>query len=216
MPKDETQEKEPRERILEAAATLFSTKGYAAVGVREIAELANVNVAMISYYFSGKAGILKEIVLRYFDSIKAIYDKVLAENYPPETKLRKIVDELVELMKNKTIFCKVAITEMPFDLPEFADFKAEVARRHVEYIKLGLKVFEIFPENQKFSSIITPAALSLIFSHFLFYPIIPKVWQIEIDDEYYDLYSKTISTLLLDGLNGVMKQFINNKIEDGK
>jgi AcrR family transcriptional regulator len=137
MSKVETQDKDPKKRILEAAATLFSTKGYAAVGVREIAELANVNVSMISYYFSGKAGIMKEIVLHYFDSIKEIFDKVLSEYLQTEERIRKIVDELVELMKNKTIFCKVAITEMPFDLPEFADFKAEVARRHRAHPRPG-------------------------------------------------------------------------------
>lgn len=216
MSKVENQDKDPRERILEAAATLFSTKGYAAVGVREIAELANVNLSMISYYFSGKAGIMKEIVLRYFDSIKEIYDKVLSENLQPEERIRKIVDELVELMKNKTIFCKVAITELPFDLPEFADFKAEVARRHIEYIKQGLQLLQIFPENQRLNSIIPPAALSLIFSHFLFYPIIPKVWQIQLDDEYYTLYSKIISTFLLKGLSGIMEQFSQNNTQGEK
>ncbi len=207
MTKIEMQEKEAKERILGAAASLFSSKGYAAVGVREIAELANVNVAMISYYFSGKAGILKEIVMRYFDHIKTIYDKVLSENLPPEESLNKIVTQLVELMKNKTIFCKVAITEMPFNLPEFADFKAEMARRHIDYIKQGLQLIQLFFEDQKLNSIITPAALSLIFSHFLFYPIITKVWEVKLDDEYYNLYSETITTFLLDGLHGVMQKF---------
>lgn len=209
MPKTEIKEKEPKERILEAGATLFATKGYAAVGVREIAELAGVNLAMISYYFQGKAGILKEIILRYFDEVKAIYDNVLTQNLEPTEALSKIVDEMVKLMKEKTIFCKVAITEMPFNLPEFLDFKAEVARRHIEYIKQALELIKLFVDDNKLGSIITPAAISLIFSHFLFAPFIKKVWNVELNEDYYELYSKTITTLLLNGLNGLIKEFNN-------
>ncbi|MCX7908189.1 MAG: TetR family transcriptional regulator [Ignavibacteria bacterium] len=212
MPKEDTLEKEPKERILEAGALLFATKGYAAVGVREIAELAGVNVAMISYYFSGKAGILKEIILRYFDEVKGIYDKVLAQNIEPEIALKTIVKELVNLMKKKTIFCKVAITEMPFNLPEFMEFKAEVARRHIDYIKQGLQLIKLFVDDNRYNSIITPAAISLIFSHFLFGPFIQKVWNVELDENYYNLYSETISTLLLEGLTGLIKK-LNNKGE---
>lgn len=198
-------QKEPRERILEAGALLFAKKGYAAVSVREIAEAANVNVAMISYYFSGKAGVLKEIILRYFDDVQAIFDKIWSQKLSSEEALKTFVNELVDVMKTKTIFCKVAITEMPFNLPEFTEFKAEVARRHIEYIRQGLQLLKLFVEDERLNSIIAPAAISLIFSHFLFLPFIQKVWNIEINDEYYDLYAKTISTLLFDGLNGIMK-----------
>lgn len=206
MNKTEFAEKEPKERILEAGATLFATKGYAAVGVREIAEMANVNVAMISYYFSGKIGILKEIIWRYFNEVKEIYERVLSQNLSSEETLKLVVNELVNLMKSKTIFCKVAITEMPFNVPEFAEFKAEMARLHIDYIKQGLQIFKLFVDDEKLNSIITPAAISLIFSHFLFAPFIQKVWNVELNDEYYDLYSQTISTLLQDGLNGVVKK----------
>lgn len=206
-----SEEKEPKERILTAAASLFATKGYAAVGVREIAELAQVNVSMISYYFSGKMGILKEIILRYFEEVRQIYEKTLEKELPPEETLKEIVYELVSLMKNKTIFCKVAITEMPFNLPEFAEFKAEVIRLHIDYIKQGLKLIELFVDDPKFSSIITPAMVSLVFSHFLFGPLIKKVWEIELDDNYYELYAKTISTLLLEGITGVRNQIKSNK-----
>ncbi|MFN3306825.1 MAG: TetR/AcrR family transcriptional regulator [Candidatus Kapaibacteriota bacterium] len=202
--------KEPRERILEAGALLFAKKGYAAVSVREIAEAADVNVAMISYYFAGKAGVLKEIILRYFDDVQAIFDKIWSRQLSSEVALKTFVNELVEVMKNKTIFCKVAITEMPFNLPEFSEFKAEVARRHVDYTRQGLQLFKLFVEDERLNSIIAPAAISLIFSHFLFLPFIEKVWNVEINDEYYDLYAKTISTLLFDGLNGIKSSFQNH------
>jgi TetR/AcrR family transcriptional regulator len=46
-----------RERILEAAKELFSARGYAATGVQEIADLAQINKRMIFYYFGSKQGL---------------------------------------------------------------------------------------------------------------------------------------------------------------
>lgn len=44
-----------REAILAAAATRFSQRSYEAVGLREIAEAAGVNVALINRYFGSKS-----------------------------------------------------------------------------------------------------------------------------------------------------------------
>jgi AcrR family transcriptional regulator len=46
--------KQTRECLLEAAVNLFSEKGYAAVGTREIAEAAGANLASIKYHFGSK------------------------------------------------------------------------------------------------------------------------------------------------------------------
>lgn len=42
------------ESLLDAAISLFSAKGYAAVGIREIAEEAHANIASIKYHFGSK------------------------------------------------------------------------------------------------------------------------------------------------------------------
>lgn len=41
-------------KIINSAAYLFSRKGFAGAGVREIAARAGVNISMISYYYGGK------------------------------------------------------------------------------------------------------------------------------------------------------------------
>jgi AcrR family transcriptional regulator len=52
-----------RARLIEAATLLFAESGFDGVGLREIAQKAKANVAMISYHFGGKEG-LYEAVLR--------------------------------------------------------------------------------------------------------------------------------------------------------
>lgn len=207
-------EKEPKERILESAAELFAMRGYADVGVREIAERAKVNISMISYYFSNKAGIFKEIIRRYFNDMRSILEK--AKNHPSnsEDAIKFLVQETVNLMKNKTFFCKVAIAEMPFNLPEFIDFKAEVIRMHIDYVRQTLEAANFLILKPRYQSIIGPAFISLLFSHFLFGPLIKKVWDIDIDDQFFERYKETISTILLYGLNGFKEMMLIEKQGD--
>ncbi len=60
-PKPET---DRRTRILDAAEALFSHKGYDAVSLREIARLANVDVALASYHFGRKRELFDAVFLR--------------------------------------------------------------------------------------------------------------------------------------------------------
>ena len=53
-----------RMALLDAAEALFSRKGYAAVGIREIVEHAGANVAAIKYHFGSKSGLYIETVRR--------------------------------------------------------------------------------------------------------------------------------------------------------
>ncbi|MCE1227092.1 MAG: TetR/AcrR family transcriptional regulator, partial [Geobacteraceae bacterium] len=46
-----------RQRLLDAALQLFSTKGYAATSVRELVEAAGVTKPVLYYYFKNKEGL---------------------------------------------------------------------------------------------------------------------------------------------------------------
>lgn len=52
----------PREQILEAAARLFTSKGYAATSTREIAEAVGIRQASLYYHFTGKGEIVTELL----------------------------------------------------------------------------------------------------------------------------------------------------------
>lgn len=57
-----------RRQLLAAARNLFAKHGYAAVSTRALAEAADVNPAMISYYFDNKQG---------------LYEAMLADTFQP-------------------------------------------------------------------------------------------------------------------------------------
>lgn len=59
-----------KEKILNVAHTLFSEKGFAAVGIREIAKLADVNVAAINYHFGNKEALHKATIFDCMSKMK--------------------------------------------------------------------------------------------------------------------------------------------------
>jgi AcrR family transcriptional regulator len=52
-----------RERLLQAGLRLFAQQGFSKTSTRELAEVASVNVAAISYYFGDKAGLYRAVSL---------------------------------------------------------------------------------------------------------------------------------------------------------
>lgn len=114
---------EPKSRIFNAAAGLFVNKGFEAVGVREIAKEAKVNIAMINYYFGGKVGILKAILeeayQKYYDAQAAAGD----ESTPPEERARSLVSNVVRFFRDNTEIALITFNTMPFDIPDIMCLK---------------------------------------------------------------------------------------------
>ena len=63
---------ETRQRVLEAANLLFSTKGFAAAGTADIARAADVSEGSIFYHFGSKTNLLAEIGRMYGERMIAV------------------------------------------------------------------------------------------------------------------------------------------------
>lgn len=199
--------KEPddaKQRIFDAAVTLFARKGYAGVGVREIAAAANVNLSMISYYFGGKVGILKEIIDGFFLGYTKTVKEALDDNLSLDDQIRKLIKAIVELIKTNPDLCKVAFFELPYDVPEIAAFKAEKAAilKNIIAIPLSHKLGANIDDPQGLG-IIGPAFISMIFSHFLLRDIVKHVFKFKSDEAFYERYADTLATIFLSGINGL-------------
>ncbi|HVA99289.1 MAG TPA: TetR family transcriptional regulator [Bacteroidia bacterium] len=94
-----------KENLLEVAEALFADKGYEGTSVRDIAQKAKVNVAMISYYFGSKEKMLEALIeFRNADSFK-ILEKISADtDLGPKEKIERIVDYYVDrILSNQLI-----------------------------------------------------------------------------------------------------------------
>jgi AcrR family transcriptional regulator len=75
---------ETRQRVLEAANLLFSTKGYACTGTADIARAADVSEGSIFYHFGSKKNLLIDIGRMYGERMIAVMqgDDALADLEP--------------------------------------------------------------------------------------------------------------------------------------
>lgn len=76
-----------REKLLDAARAAMWRRGYANVGLREIARAAGVDVALISRYFGGKQGLFEATLEGAFD-LEGLFDN--SQTDPVEVIARAI------------------------------------------------------------------------------------------------------------------------------
>jgi AcrR family transcriptional regulator len=198
--------KDPKQRILDASIALFAQKGYAAVGVREIATEANVNIAMISYYFDGKVGILKEIIENFHDRYLEIIENMYDENKSPEDCVRDIIHGVIDFVRKNRDLSLAAFHAIPLDIPEIADVKTERVIRLVKAISGLIERFGLDPDDPVPISIIGPSLLSSILAHFRVRSVQKKTFHLKFDDAFYARYADVLTTLFLYGITGIAEK----------
>jgi len=198
--------KDPKQRILDSAIALFAQKGYSAVGVREISTEANVNIAMISYYFDGKVGILKEIIESFHNKYLQIIEDAYDESNPPEECARDIIHNIINFVRKNKDLTLAAFNAMPLDIPEIEDVKAEKVVRLVKTIKGLIERFGLDPNDPIPISIIGPSLLSSILTHFRIKPVQKHAFHLKFDETFYARYADIITTLFLYGVTGIAEK----------
>lgn len=101
------------EKIKEAARIVFTNKGYAATRVRDIAAQANINLALVNYYFRSKEKlfelIMAETMKKLFDKIKPVIND---ETTTLTEKISGIVDNYLELLLENPELPLFVVSEM--------------------------------------------------------------------------------------------------------
>ena len=209
-------EDKPRDRIFQASVKLFAEKGFNAVSVRELADTARVNPAMINYYFGSKVAILKEIIDTFFTPYMKIIEGTFAGGGTIEERLCLLVRRLVEYFRANREMVIIAFTELPFDHPEIAEYKA----RYVNTIR-GLATREMMgalnmlPGRRLPLEIFGPALIGMLLSHFLLRPIIERLDGVVLDDVFYESYPDIISDIYLHGVVHSAEQYLQRTNDKG-
>lgn len=103
QPRDASRSSAPGERpvaddILSRAATLFSERGYHAVGIRDLAEAVGLSTSTLYHYYATKQDILFAIISRFLAEFTSRLVAGLREvAVPPRARLERAVTEHVQL-----------------------------------------------------------------------------------------------------------------------
>lgn len=89
--------------IMQKALEIFAQKGYNGASVRDIAQLSNVNLAMINYYFGSKLQLLESIFEHMTEVSKSYFDLfIIDDKLSPIEKLHHLIDGYIKFaMENK-------------------------------------------------------------------------------------------------------------------
>ncbi|MBP2634649.1 MAG: betI [Firmicutes bacterium] len=93
-------------KIIEAAIPLFATKGLANVSVKELADAAGVNIALISYYFGGKDNLYAYILEDQLTKLKDAIETIKVEDIPAIMRMKKFADSILATNKNNPYICQ--------------------------------------------------------------------------------------------------------------
>ena len=99
--------------IIETAMQLFAEKGFEGTSVRDIAEKASVNVAMVNYYFGTKEKLFEKIVEYKSTHTRGLLDEITGNRQlSPIEKISAIIDSYIERFFTHRIFHRLIHQEL--------------------------------------------------------------------------------------------------------
>ena len=88
-----------QEKIIKAARTVFTKKGYSATRTRDIAEESGLNLALINYHFQSKDNLFKIVILEKFEVLFGMISPILSDaEISLEEKIESLVSNYTKLL----------------------------------------------------------------------------------------------------------------------
>jgi hypothetical protein len=116
------------------------------------------------------------------------------------------------LFRDNNNLVRIAFTELPYDVPEIADFKAERVKNIAAVFQHKLlPVLEGRLPRPIRIEIVGPAFTGMLVSHFLLRPVLESVFNTSFDEAFYDQYADEIADLLFYGVLNTKQSFHNKK-----
>jgi len=132
--------KNSKEAIVEAAISLFNTKGYSGTSIRDIAGKAKVNTANIAYYFQNKHGLLEYCFTSFFEQyIAKIEEGYASIDHGAADCLKKISATLLDFLCENIHLTSFIFREMSIDSQIAREIMATYYTKEKYYLQMVLE-----------------------------------------------------------------------------
>ncbi len=118
-----------REKILDAAETLFARRGYAAVGMREVADTVGLGKSSLFHHFASKAQLYAAVAGRILDIFDHRLTHALAAGGDPVTRFDRWLETLIDTLVEYPTSARLLLRSL-FEDDELAGVSEE--ERHVD------------------------------------------------------------------------------------
>jgi AcrR family transcriptional regulator len=123
----------PRDRILDAASDLFARRGFAGARVDEIAEIAGVNKAMLYYHVGDKRALYTAVLMRNFDRVATALGEARHRQGTVVERLRQVIAALTAVVTRHPDHPRIVLREVASGA---ANLSPEVLARMLEVVDL--------------------------------------------------------------------------------
>lgn len=137
--------------IMETAEALFAEKGFHGTSVRDIAEMAHVNLAMISYYFGSKEKLLEALFQYRGEASKMTIESIIeSPGISAMEKVYLLVDNYMDKLMGQQCFHRIMAREQVLNNTSvITSLILEMKKRNLELIE---KLIKEGQENGEFRS----------------------------------------------------------------
>jgi len=129
-----TVEQSSRDKILDAAEGLFAKRGYAGVGLSEIAEVVGLGKSSLFHHFRNKPQLYAAVCARILVRIEDDLMRSLAAGGDPVARLERWTDQISDLLAANPTYARLLLRslfeddELPGDTPEEKEANAAIGR----------------------------------------------------------------------------------------
>ena len=182
--------------ILNVAERLFAEEGFDGTSVRDIAKKANINVAMISYYFGSKEKLLEALVINRIGTMKLRLENLLQEDSTPIEKIDKLVAYYInQINTNRSIYqilhFELSTKKREINTDAFTEVKKSNLKIMESIVKEG-QIQGIFQPNINIALISPTIIGSLIYFH-MNKPLYVDLFDLKTDEAYENYIETTLT-----------------------
>lgn len=214
-PTSDTTDRDTRAAILNAARRIFAQNGIDGTSVREVAERAGVNNAMIYYHFKDKVDLYRAVLADSFAALDRMWEhEIFTSAASARLKIQKYVEELIRFQEGNEDLRKIISMELA-NCGENCKWIAENYFQH-HYRKL-LAILEQGMRSGELKKLDPTYAIStlvgMIIHTFISRPVSEYVIgkQVNLSNARF---GKFVTTLFFDGLGSPqnMKKHVRGKL----
>src|SRR5215470_11781949 len=116
--------KPSRDKILDCAEELFARRGFAGIGLAEVAEKVGLSKSSLFHHFSSKAQLYAAVMGRILDRIEAELMRSLADGGGPVQRLERWLDVVIDVFAGHPTYARLLLRslfeddELTGELPE--------------------------------------------------------------------------------------------------
>lgn len=100
-----------RQKILDAASSVFAEEGFAGARVDKIADRAKVNKAMLYYHVGNKQALYTAVLMRNFDRIEAALQRESTDETSASAHLLAVISALTVLVRSNPDHPRIVLRE---------------------------------------------------------------------------------------------------------